>query len=96
MLARLASLRNILVHRYWRVDGERLYREDRKGLGVVAEALEALRRLSRIAMIEDLKKRSMVLAENLREKVVELVSKVLSQREEILLGIVFEGILVRG
>lgn len=43
-LAPLASLRNMLVHRYWRVDDERLYRETRKGLGVAREALEALER----------------------------------------------------
>lgn len=42
-LAKLASLRNILVHRYWRVDDGRLYRETRKGLEWAAKALEALR-----------------------------------------------------
>ena len=42
-LAKLASLRNILVHRYWRVDDERLYRETRKGLESIVKALEALR-----------------------------------------------------
>ena len=44
VLARLASLRNILVHRYWRVEDDRLYRETRKGLEVVDRVLEALKR----------------------------------------------------
>jgi uncharacterized protein YutE (UPF0331/DUF86 family) len=41
-LAQLASLRNMLVHRYWRVDDERLYRETRIGLQAVEEVLGAL------------------------------------------------------
>ncbi len=45
-LARLASLRNMLVHRHWRVDDERVYRETSKGLGVAQRALEELERLS--------------------------------------------------
>ncbi|HIP85785.1 MAG TPA: DUF86 domain-containing protein [Pyrodictium sp.] len=44
VLARLASLRNILVHRYWRVEDDRLYRETRKGLEVVDRVLEALKK----------------------------------------------------
>ena len=43
-LARLASLRSMLVHRYWRVDDERLYRETGKGLGAARRALEELER----------------------------------------------------
>lgn len=44
VLASLASLRNMLVHRYWRVDDERVYTETRESLRVVEEALEALHR----------------------------------------------------
>ena len=44
VLARLASLRNMLIHRYWRVEDDRLYRETRKGLEVVDRVLEALKR----------------------------------------------------
>ena len=43
-LARLAPRRSMLVHRYWRIDDERLYRETVKSLDAVAHALEALRR----------------------------------------------------
>ena len=44
VLAGLASLRNMLVHRYWRVDDARLYRETRKGLKVAERVVEALKR----------------------------------------------------
>jgi len=44
ILARLASLRNMLVHRYWRIDDDRLYRETCKGLEVLGRVLEALKR----------------------------------------------------
>ncbi len=43
-LAKLASLRNVLIHRYWRVDDARLYRETGKGLEKIARVLEALSR----------------------------------------------------
>ena len=45
-LAGLAGLRNILVHRYWRVDDARLYRETLRGLPVVERVLGRLRRLA--------------------------------------------------
>ncbi len=41
-LVRLVSLRNMLVHRYWRVDDARLYSEARTGLDTVHEILERL------------------------------------------------------
>ncbi len=45
VLAALASLRNMLVHRYWSVDDERLFRETRASLEVAERAVEWLRRL---------------------------------------------------
>ena len=45
-LAKLARLRNLLVHRYWRVDDERIVREAKRGgVKVVEEAIERVRRL---------------------------------------------------
>ena len=45
-LAKLARLRNLVVHRYWRVDDERIVREAKgSGIKVVAEAIKSVRRL---------------------------------------------------
>ncbi|MDK2384226.1 MAG: DUF86 domain-containing protein [Candidatus Korarchaeota archaeon] len=40
-MARLASLRNMVIHRYWEVDDLRIYREARSG------GLEAIRSFAR-------------------------------------------------
>ncbi len=43
-MARLASLRNLLVHRYWNIDDARLYRETGENLSLVERLVEELER----------------------------------------------------
>ena len=52
--------------------------------------------MSRLAILEDAKRRSTRLTGEQREAVVRLVANVLSQRREVLLALVFGGILVEG
>lgn len=42
----LAGLRNVIVHRYWEVEDERLHRETRERLGEVQRILEVMRGLA--------------------------------------------------
>jgi uncharacterized protein YutE (UPF0331/DUF86 family) len=43
-LVKLVSLRNMLVHRYWRIDDARLYRETRENVTYAKSILEALKK----------------------------------------------------
>lgn len=45
-LKSLAGLRNVIVHRYWEVEDERLHRETRERLGEVQRILEVMRGLA--------------------------------------------------
>ena len=52
--------------------------------------------MSRLAILEDLKRRSVRLPEGLREEAIRVLAEVLGGREEIELAMVFGGVLVEG
>ncbi len=50
--------------------------------------------MSHLAILEELKRKSMKLDKSVRERIVEAIAKALAERTEILLGVVFGGLLV--
>ncbi len=93
----IASSRNLLVHRYWRVDDERVYTETRENLRAVEWLREPWRRyagMPRLSFLEVQKRRSVRLSRGERREAIMVLRDALLERDEVVLALVFGGILV--